>query len=271
MLPLPAPYHQADAQLLAQGLTNRAYCLQLQQQRYFYRQGIADPASLFINRTQERQALLIAEGAGLLPDIIYHSTDGQQLILAWCDEPSWSPDYFSSPVGIRQLGQLAASVHAIPVQLTVLDLALYLQQLCDGVPELPDPVYRLVQRLQAMLRTLPTISPVFCHNDINPTNLLGVKPWLVDWEYAALGDPAFELAGICRAGQFDWSQQQLLVQHYQAAGGCCDVERVTNLLAVVDMVSLLWCEKMRQLRAEPRYDQWREQLYQSLGLAHSLP
>ena len=267
MLPLPAPYHQADAVLLAQGLTNYTYRLQLKHKSYFYRQGIAQPESLFIDRAQERQALLLAAAAGLLPKIQYHSADGQQLILDWCNEPSWQAGYFSSATGITQLGQLAAQIHAIPARLKNLDLADYLQQLMAGLPSLSQTVRQRIEQQQAMLHALPVISPVFCHNDINPTNLLGMKPWLIDWEYAALGDPAFELAGICRAGQFDRQQQQALVDSYQAAGGCCELNRVIQMLMVVDVVSLLWCEKMLLLRSEVQYHVLRQQLYRALGIA----
>ncbi len=266
MLPLPAPYHQADAVLLAQGLTNYTYRLQLQHTNYFYRQGIAQSESLFIDRAQERQAMLLAEEAGLLPKIHYHSADGQQLILAWRDEPSWQVEYFSSAAGITQLGQLAAQIHTIPARLKILDLADYLQQLMAGLPLLSQSVRQRIEQQQAMLRALPVISPVFCHNDINPTNLLGIKPWLVDWEYAALGDPAFDLDGSCRAGKFDLSQQQTLVNSYQAAGGYCDLNRVIQMLVVVDLVSLLWCEKMLLLRSEAQYHALRQHLYLALGI-----
>lgn len=267
MLPLPAHYNQADAVLLAQGLTNYTYRLQLQQTNYFYRQGIAQPESLFIDRAQERQALLLAEAAGLLPKIYYHSADGQQLILAWSEEPSWQADYFSSAAGITQLAQLAAQIHAIPARLKILDLADYLQQLMASLPSLSQTVRQRIEQQQAMLRALPAISPVLCHNDINPTNLLGMKPWLVDWEYAALGDPAFELAGICRVGQFDMRQQQALVNSYQAAGGYCELNRVTQMLVVVDLISLLWCEKMLLLRSEAQYHLLRQHLSLTLGIA----
>ena len=60
---LPAPYDQADVTLLGQGLTNSAYRLQLQGKSYFWRQGIARPETLFIDRQQERQALLIPHSA----------------------------------------------------------------------------------------------------------------------------------------------------------------------------------------------------------------
>ena len=261
---LPAPYDQAEATLLVQGLTNSAYHLQLRDTRYFYRQGVARPETLFIDRQQERQALRIAAEAGLLPRIHYHSADGQQLVLAWCEEPAWSQAAFSSANGISQLGQLVARVHALPARLKVLDLPDYVQRFLHSLPSLPADLLSCIQQLQEMLRALPPGPTVFCHNDINPVNLLGTKPWLIDWEYAALGDPAFELAGICRAGQFDKAQLYQLVAVYQAEGGNCDAGRVVKMLPVVDMISLLWCEKMLLLRSDVRYEVLRQQLYRSV-------
>lgn len=261
---LPAPYDQADVTLLGQGLTNSAYRLQLQGKRYFWRQGIAQPETLFIDRQQERQALSIAEAAGLHPQIHYHSADGQQLVLAWCDEPAWSQACFSSADGISLLGQLVARVHALPARLHALDLADYLQRFINSLPSLPADLRRHVCRLQMVLKALPARPLVLCHNDINPANLLGTKPWLIDWEYAAMGDAAFELAVICRAGQFNDSQLHQLVVTYQSAGGDCDAARVMQMLPVVDMVSLLWCEKMLLLRPDACYETLRQELYLSV-------
>lgn len=261
---LPAPYDQAEATLLGQGLTNSAYRLQLHDIRYFYRQGIARPETLFIDRQQERQALRIAAEAGLLPRIHFHSADGQQLVLAWCEEPAWDQAAFSSTNGISLLGQLVARIHALPARLKVLDLPDYLQRFLNSLPSLPADLLSRVHQLQEMLQALPPGPAVFCHNDINPANLLGTKPWLIDWEYAALGDPSFELAGICRSGQFNEAQLYRLVAVYQKAGGDCDARRVVKMLPVVDMISLLWCEKMLLLRPNVCYEVLRQQLYRSV-------
>jgi thiamine kinase len=266
MLELPPLYDKAEATLLTQGLTNHAYCLTLDQQRYFYRQGVAQPEQLFIDRHQEHQAIVIAHAAGLFPEVHYRSADGQQLALVWCDEPAWTEDYFSSETGIVQLAQLAARVHSLPAALNELDLATYLHKLTLGLATLSDELHQRVQQLQQELSALSPVSFVLCHNDINPTNLLGNKPWLIDWEYAAMGDPAFELAAICRAGQFNDSQLQTLLAVYQTAGGCSETNRVRFMLVVVDMVSLLWCERIMLFRPENHYFVLRQQLYQSLGI-----
>ncbi len=42
-------------------------------------------------------------------------------------------------------------------------------------------------------------SPTLCHNDLNPRNVLWQdgRVWLIDFEYAGLNDPCFDLAAVC--------------------------------------------------------------------------
>ena len=61
-------------------------------------------------------------------------------------------------------------------------------------------------------------------------------------------------------------QQQVLVNSYQAAGGCCELKPVIKCWYGVDLVSLLWCEKMLLLRSEAQYHALRQHLYLALGI-----
>jgi len=38
------------------------------------------------------------------------------------------------------------------------------------------------------------VTPVTTHSDLNARNLIGPVPMLVDWEYAQLADPVYDLA-----------------------------------------------------------------------------
>lgn len=267
---LPPEFAAAKQTLLGQGLTNRAYCLELGYNRYFYREGITEPEQLYIDRQQERKVLAIAEAAGLIPEICYHSSDGQELVMAWCHEPAWSPVRFSSEQGIRQLAELTARIHALQVSLNELNLADYLQRFMDDLPVLPTEIRTRISSLQASLHQQPPFSSVLCHNDINPANLIGDKPYLIDWEYAAMGDPAFELAGICRAGLYNERQLLQLVDTYQQAGGECTVDRVRAMLPVADMIGLLWCEKIMQMKSDQRHDVLHQRLYLSVMESHNV-
>jgi thiamine kinase-like enzyme len=49
---------------------------------------------------------------------------------------------------------------------------------------------------------------VLCHNDMLPANVLddGQRVWIVDWEYAGMGHPLFDLAGF--SANCDYSEEQ---------------------------------------------------------------
>ena len=58
-----------------------------------------------------------------------------------------------------------------------------------------DWAYELAQRIEVRLGHRPLVS---CHNDLLPANFIndGARLWLLDWEYAGMGDPAFDFANF---------------------------------------------------------------------------
>jgi thiamine kinase-like enzyme len=54
------------------------------------------------------------------------------------------------------------------------------------------------------------------HCDLVPENCLdtGSRMFLIDWEYARMNDPAWDLAYLCVEGSFDAAQEQLLLASY---------------------------------------------------------
>jgi hypothetical protein len=55
-----------------------------------------------------------------------------------------------------------------------------------------------------------------CHNDVHHLNLVddGSRLWLLDWEYAAIGDPYFDLASVCCYHNFNAEQRSMLLDFY---------------------------------------------------------
>ena len=119
----------------------------------------------------------------------------------------------------------------------------YLQRLrrdpaCDDtlLDRLSDDNARLEEQLG------PTVT-VLGHNDLLPGNILddGDRLWLIDWEYAGLGTPLFDLAGLASNAGYDEGQVERLLHAY---GGRVpardDVERVLLMQAVSLLRETLW-------------------------------
>ena len=63
---------------------------------------------------------------------------------------------------------------------------------------LPDDIDRLLEDARSLAPGSAPFVPVLCHNDMLAANILddGRRVWLVDWEYAGVGHPLFDLAGV---------------------------------------------------------------------------
>lgn len=276
---LPSQF-QGQLTALAGGLTNRSWRLDTAQQSYWLRLGNAHSASLGIDRKLELVAHQAAADAGLAPIIHYADPKRGLLVLDWIPEPDWQSVALHSAVHLDMhsdehkpqppkpdLGLLmtkVAQLHRLTPPLGHLHLAqqatLYWRQLTSVSPELQG--YRQ-SFAQAPLNL--DYEPVFCHHDLNGANILGAKPWLIDWEYAALGDAAFELAVIADSFQLSAPQARQLLADYNRAGGAVCEQRLMARRPWVQWLSALWSAVQYQHTGQANYQQLYDLAIQQLG------
>jgi thiamine kinase len=71
----------------------------------------------------------------------------------------------------------------------------------------------------SLLPGLPAAPVVLCHHDPGPANLVGRPPRLLDWEYAAAGNPLFDLAVLGRGLRLARPGWQALARAVAEAAG----------------------------------------------------
>jgi len=90
--------------------------------------------------------------------------------------------------------------------------------------------------------------------------------FLIDWEYARMNDPAWDLAYLSVEGAFDATQEQLLLAAYGDAAVTYGRLQVFKLLTCT--LNALWGRVQRDSRGIRVYDSWtRERLASALQLA----
>jgi thiamine kinase len=207
---------------------------------------IAGPrdARFAINRVAERQVHAAAAALGFAPAIVHVDTEQGLLVTEHVAGQPWTRDEVRSPAGLKLLGARLAELHAQPLpravrRMNVHDvLAHYLEQPVTT----PGPMSRadLAARLRWSLATYRPAPPALCHNDLHHLNLLGRAPLLfVDWEYAAVGDPVFELAAVIGYHDLDPEQRELLLAAY---GRELRRAHVARMCLVFDCLHALWLE-----------------------------
>ena len=180
------------------------------------------------------------------------------------------------PVLARQLGQVAAGIHALPLaQLPKLRTSTATKEIAELEREYrsfdwPRPVFELALRWLRGHDPGPPKRITLVHGDFRHGNLIigpeGLRA-VLDWELAHLGDPMEDLGWVCvnswRFGEIDkpvggFGSREDLFAGYEAAGGRVDTARV-NFFEV--MGTLRWgvmcCGMMQRFRVGPDHSMER--------------
>jgi len=90
---------------------------------------------------------------------------------------------------------------------------------CEGKPY--DMAALVVSRDAEIANALETLSRLphtvaMCHHDLNPHNIIwqGMRPWLIDFEYAAPNDVCFDLASVSVEFGLNETQERHMLRRY---------------------------------------------------------
>jgi thiamine kinase len=206
---------------------------------------LARPATenLGADHGNECRVLDVAAAAGLAPRIVHSDTASRLLVTEWVDA---APPP-ATAAAMATVARTLATLHDIPAprDLRVVDFGRQVLELGAALPPLTRlrVLHDVAAGVLGLLQAGAT-RQVLCHHDLNPLNLLfdgGGRLWLVDWEYAGLGDPVFDLASYASQHGLDARQRARFAASYADAGGrAVDPARLAQATWVFDYVQWLW-------------------------------
>ena len=229
------PGQHATIEPLGGGITNRNFKVQADGQEFVLRVGGKDTELLGIDRAAEHVASRIAAELGLGPEVVAFVEPEGYLVTR----------YVGGEVGKVDVGWVGEA----------------LRRLHDG-PALPGRFdsFRVVEEYRATARkhgvTVPAAyersrgiadeierrrsgAPIRpCHNDLLNANFIGdgLRTWLVDWEYAGMGDPFFDLGNFAVNHELDESGERALL----AAYGSDDGDALVLMRFMSDFREAMW-------------------------------
>ncbi len=249
--------------VLPGGYSNTSVLAVQGNERFVIRVDGIDPHALGLQRQVEWRILQAASEAGLAPQPIYHNPELQCLVTRYAPR---DPIAEESP---EALARLLQQIHALPGVHHRLDLperlARYEHQFQRSESSaLARQLNAVSEIVRERVLALPEAEPKLCHNDLLRSNRLHSdgKLLALDWEYAAMGDPAFDLAVVIAGDDMPPVATQALLDFYDASPDLRT--RVRTLVPVYRYLELLW------YLIQPRHterDQWLlERLPQQLAL-----
>ncbi len=205
-----------------------------------------------VQRAWERRTLEAAARAGLAPPLVYADEAGGVLALAWIEGAAWTAERARSADGLAAVADLARRIHDLPVPrpARVVTPAQWVQRYRRALaraaaraPLGPDIAEADVQaRLAAWARLTPR-RDALCHGDLHVGNLLteARRLWVIDWEYAHVSHPFWDLAGWITNVDLDpWQARTLLAAYLGREPRADERDALDTAAWLFDYVSLLW-------------------------------
>jgi len=193
----------ARASKLYGGTVNTSYRVETSAGRFVVR--LHNPEALALGADHEREAQLhaAAAAAGLAPALIHVDASHRFMIMEYVAGALWTSQDFGRADRLQQLGGALRTLHTIaPPIVAPFDVWAVLERHYHRLRELPEEAAdfaALMSRAAEALRASGTQGRArgFVHNDLHHSNLIGSERlYLLDWEYAAVADPLFDLACI---------------------------------------------------------------------------
>lgn len=173
---------------------------------------VATPAGERVLRIRQPRAVLpgadfarevacheAAAAAGLAPPVLASDVDRGWMLLPFVPQAPWTRDLLEEPGRAERLCRRLARLHAVPVPPGPREF--------DAGALVEAHRARLTARgiaAEGALRDAAALArefdgparraPVLCHGDPDVGNLLGPIPLLIDFEYAQIADPLYDLA-----------------------------------------------------------------------------
>jgi aminoglycoside phosphotransferase (APT) family kinase protein len=242
---------ELDIEPLGHGLISETYRVRRDGLAYTLKAAAPNCEQFGLSFAWEVKLLEAAGESGLAPPLVYHDAK-RVLILRWVIGHPWSAQGAGLPQNIRRMAQLLRRVHALPIPLPSnfkgpqwwIDH--YRAMLVRETRRRPDA--GLAEAAAVHLHELEQLAQpagVVCHSDLHAMNVLQCDDRLIllDWEYAHVSDPLWDLAGWCANNDFETQTQRELLLEYLGQPACPNQwVRFRLLMWLYDYVCLLWGE-----------------------------
>jgi len=207
---------------LSGGITNENVRVDVDGERFVLRMPGEKTELLGIDRQQEAAAHSAAAQIGAAPEVVYFIEPEGYLVTRFVNGRSPTPAEIRQPGTIRQIAQLLKQVHAlppIPAGFSAFDTVRNYEQTARQVgirfPARFSSWLEKMAEIETAVAAIPFPS-AFCHNDLLNGNFLreNGRIYLLDWEYAGMGDLYFDLANLAAHHEFDDEQERWLLVSY---------------------------------------------------------
>ena len=206
------------------GMTNKNYKVMIDDQNYVLRVP-GNGTEKMISRVDEIKNAAFAHEIGVDADLIYFNEQtGIKISKFIEDAQTLSPEGAKKPYVMKKICQLLNQLHQcgreMENEFNVYEKIESYEQLLNELKGEYYEDYQLIKQQVVQLKELMDdleIKLVPCHNDTLAENFIKDKHdqyYLIDWEYAGMNDPMWDVAAHCLENGFNSDEEELFLKTY---------------------------------------------------------
>ena len=237
------PGRAAAISVLGGGITNRNFKVDVAGGEYVLRIGGADTEVLGIDRRAEHAANVVAAELGIAPEVVAFVEPEGYLVTRYVHGTPVDAESMRDRDMIHSVARMLRRIHnssSISSRFDPFRVVEAYRAAAAAHGIAPPPGYERAKAIADMIeRLIPPHPTVLCHNDLLNANFIAEpngRIWIVDWEYAGMGDRFFDLANFAVNHGLDEERDSLLLASY----GVEDERSLVQMRYMSDFREAMW-------------------------------
>jgi thiamine kinase-like enzyme len=246
-VPMWADAQDIKVSPLEGGITNHNFRLDAGGKSFHLRLAGENTEMLGIDREHEYEANRIAGELGIAPEVVYFIRPEGYLVTRFIDGRPILPEELRQPENIQRVVDALHRIHSMPqipgvfsAFQVVRDYSKIARRYKVQFPQNFDWLISQMNDAEAALMNQPLIQRP-CHNDLlNGNFLLADHLYILDWEYAGMGDLFFDLANFSNNHELSEDENRLLLDYYFGNVMARDLAHLNIMKIMSDFREAMW-------------------------------
>jgi thiamine kinase-like enzyme len=236
------PGREALVTVLGGGITNHNYKIEVDGEAFVLRIGGKDTELLGIDRTHEHAASVLAASLGIGPEVIAFVEPEGYLVTRFVEGTPVPPERMP----VAAVGETLLLVHEVGAVPSRFDsfrvVETYRETAARRGVSIPPAYAEAKKRAEAIEARRGPYEPRLCHNDLLNANFIddGQRLRIVDWEYAGMGDPFFDLGNFAVNHSLDEAGERALLTAYLGEADQARLELLREMRFMSDFREAMW-------------------------------
>lgn len=240
--------HAFTATPLTQGITNRNFRVDVGGGSFVVRLSGRKTELLGIDRHAERQAAEAAAAAGVAPEVVAFLPELGALVTRFVEARPLPTEDLERPEVLARVVEALKAIHGmgrIPSSFDPFRVVREYRRVAEEhdvrIPQAYAEALACADRIERAFLAAPTPERP-CHNDLLNANFLVVddRILIVDYEYAGMGDPFFDLGNLSVNNGLSEDAQHLLLELYFGAVTPARHARLKLMRIMSDFREAMW-------------------------------